>query len=643
MSIKKTVLLIEQLNFFTALVFHFFYKNRCESSVYINVSFLFDFFCRTMKRIHLNLDTGLTRIYFRDFPGTWYEQKEETGMHVNDALFEKYSENFFLSSVLKFCGDRKYSLAVRKELYNRYTLNRVKTFVFLKRLSQKNDQVIFIPVDNEEIGTIVSEKQRPDIPVFIPSLIAAILRTKKIFCTIFCILLYPIILCAIAIHFLMNGISLKNGPRKTFAYAIDSFSTGIPWKIPYIAFFVYNKSDFHPSKILHVVRSPLVDLETQKKYEKYHYPYTIWNKQKTPLRLLFSRICGDLLLRQIVHVIVGSFRKNFHPLFFFPCFAVMKMTLETEIFYSYYDIRVFIARDDYSPLHIVRTLVAHTNNSFSIGFMHGDYTVPGIETSSNLLFDNYALFGSFHEKRNKKGLSTCINTEIIGAGIIGLDKTFHLLKKGYFPTKYRDLKSKYKIMLIVGGPFMDKTESCFTRDLMLKYFNDILKLTDKYTDYYRIIKPPVDDKLGEDLKQIIAGHERVIVDHDLWIYKIILISDLTLCYASSTVGLESILIGKKVIFYDLYAYEKHPFGSYSPILVATNTEELQKSLEAIIKKSQYVDEKTLAQIRKNHGTRFDGEVVLRFRQMCRRLLALSDSARKKEKQNAASLSLQNIF
>ena len=583
MSDKKNIFVIEQLNFLSFTIYLLFFQNSFESAVYINTSYLFGIFSQNVARLHTLIPKKLTRIYFQDFPGSWYEQKEETGMHVNDALFDKYCNNIYVSAVLKFCNDNQYSLAIRKELYNRYTLDRVKTFVFLKRLSEKYDQIILLPVDAEDIGVLLSEKLQPAVPYITPNFFKTVLLVKNYLQICASVLLYPIFLCSIALKFLVNGISVTKISKNVYKYGIDSFSQGIPWNVPYITFFIYNKTDFHPSKILHVVRSPLVDAKTEFKYQKYHYPYAIWNKQKTPIRMFISRILGDMLLKQMIHFFLGLFQQNKKTLLLTPCIATMKMTIEAEIFYSHYDVRVFISRDDYSPLHIIRTLVAHKNKSFTVGFMHGDYSIPGIETSSNLLFDNYALFGTHYRNLHEKGLSLCKNTEVIGAGIIGLDKTFHLARKGYVPDKYRELIKKYKIFLIVGGPFMDETESGFTKDLMIQYFEDILNLTDEYKDYYRIIKPTGDDRLDEELKKMLTGHERVLIDSDLWTYKIILISDLTFCYASSTVGLESIMAGKKVIFYDLYGYEKHPYTYYSPLLVATTPGELKNTLNIIIK------------------------------------------------------------
>ena len=584
------------------------------------MSFFFNFVSQKTEKNFGIFCKNFRRIYHSEFLGSWYDQIDETGVYVNDKLFDKYFENIFISSVLKFGKSSLYSLAIRKELYNRYTFNRVKTFIFLKPVSKKYNQVTFLPSDRENIIGFLSEYQQPEKNVSVPKYFAYLLTLMEYIYRVFAVMAYPFILFGLAIKFLANGISITKVKKKIYNYGIDTFSQGISWRVPYNSFFIYNKSDFHPSNVLHVIRSPLTDEKTKTKFQKYKFPYAIWNKQKTPIKFFLSRILIEMVLRQIKNLITGFFSKNKNSIFLLPSLATSKMIIETQIFYTHYDIKVFISRDEYSSLHVVRTLVAHENKSCTVGFMHGDSSIPGVETMTNLLFDKFGIYGNFYHTLHKKGLSFC-DVEVIGAGIYGLDKTFELAQKGYVPDKYRELKGSYKILLIIGGPFnVSNTDSGFTKDLILRYYKDILTLTDEYDEYYRVIKPAGDDRLDEDLKKIISGHDRVIIDKYLWTYKIILISDLTICYAQTTVGLESMMLGKKVIYYDLSGYKKHAYLKYSPYLVVQTIEDLKKNLDYIIKEKKYLDPDILELIRRQHGFQFDGRVVHRFRQMCRNLI-----------------------
>lgn len=621
---SNKLIFIEQLNLITFLVSSLLrIKRNSPDRFYVDKSAFFGKLCNLISKILPRFPAGYQQVFHHDFPGSWYEQNEETGQYVNDGLFSRYKKNVYVHSVLQFGGCPDYELAIRKELYNRYTYNRVKAFIFLKYLSMKYDTIDFLPLDPEHIVDLLSENQRPSQNYSVPGCYHLLLTALSYARRIVLGVAYPFLLLFISIRLIIKGISRNYPCKKSYCFGIDTFGEGIPWRVPYNSFFIYNKSDFHPSRVLHVLRSSLKDERTCEKFRQQEIPYTQWNNQKIPVGYLICRILVDMIVRQTICFFTGIVSCNKKSIFLFPSLAVAKMTVESEIFYLHYDLKVFIARDDYSSLHIVRTLVANKNNCFTVGFMHGDYTIPGTESSIYLLFDRYGVYGTFYPKLHKNGQERC-HPEIIGAGIYGLDKTFHLAQKGYFPQKYNELKQSYKIILIVGGPFNENdTDSGFTKDLMIKYYEDILTLTDEYTEYYRIIKPAGDDRLDEDLKRIIEKHERVIIDKQLWTYKIILISDLTFVYASCTVGLESLMAGKRVIYYDLYNFKNHVYKKYSPLLVAQDIETLKENIKSVLRNGNYLDPDTIKLIQSEHGSYFDGRVVHRFRQLCRNLIKQS--------------------
>lgn len=626
MAENKKIIVIEQLNFFTFVFFFVFLIKEFKSAKYVHTSRFFDFFYAKIQIINKKTNEHFTRINFNDFLGSYCDIKKETGLYVNDALFDKYHSNIYSILTLNFCGNIDYSLAIKKELYNRYTQNRVKTFVFLKKLSDFHEQIIFLPTDCEDIKNFLSEKNRLTVVLLVPDYYLILLKTVDLLKTIGVMILYPFIILLLAGKILLKGISFHRIFKKFYLYGIDTYSYGIDWKRPYHEFFIYNKDDFHPSKILHVFRNSLRDNKTKIKFERYHFPFTTWDEQKVPIRYYISRILGELILKQLKEFIFSMPYTNKKPFFLLPCIATIKMTIESEIFYTWYDVKVFISRDEYSPLHIIRTLVAHKNNNYSVGFMHGDYTIPGIETSVYLLYDKYGIYGPFYEKLNNSGLALC-KTEIIGAGIYGLDKTYALAQKKYIPHSYAEIKKTHKIILIVGTSSGNDIDTCFTKKLLIKFYTDILDMTDEFKDCYRIIKPAGDELSDRELQDVKKGHERVITDTELWIYKLILISDLTVVIGSTTVGLESIMAGKKVLYYDVYHYPEHAYAEYSPYLVSFNFNELNKNIKYVLKENNYLHDTTLELIKREHGFRFDGCVTERFREMCRSLL-LNENSKK---------------
>lgn len=617
---KNQVLVIEQLNMFTFLFFFIFPKTFFKSCHYIHTSKFFDFFYSKISFIERKTQENFKRIVYTDFSGSFPEIKTETGLYVNNALYIKNSSNFFIRLALTFCGDEKYSLAIKKELYDRYTGGRVKTFIFLKKISDLYECICFLPIDGEDIISLLSEKNKPANYIFIPWSYSFFLTLFGFFKSVSAVISYPFILFYLSVKILFNGLSFDKSPKKTYNYGIDSYAYGIHWVRPYHEFFIYNEKDFHPSKILHVFRSSLTDSRTKKLYEKYDIPYTCATEQKVPVKFYISRIIKDLFLVQLKEYFLNLPKNNHKWFFLSSCISTISSTINCEILYSWYDIRVFISRDDYAPIHVTRTLVARKHQNYSVGSMHGDYITPGSEASTDLLYDKYAIYGNFYAELNKAGHTLC-HPEIIGAGMYGLDKTYEYAEKKYFPKKYAEIKKSHKFILIVGSSITDGIETCFTKEFLIKFLDDVLTITEEYTDYYRIIKPRENEFSDPDIQEILKGHERVIIDTDLWMYKLILVPDLTIIIGLTTVGLESIMAGKKAIYYDIYGYPKPNYSEYSPMLISYTFDDLKKNVGYILKEGRYVDQKTLDFIRSHHGYRFDGHVTERFRQMCRSLIS----------------------
>lgn len=619
MTPKQKTVIIEQLNFFTAIFFFIFLKPGHSTARYIHTSRLFDLLCAKLQFFCVHAEKHFIRVNYSEFPGSYCEIKKETGLHANDALFEKYRSNSFVRPALNFCGDPRYVLALKKELYNRYTHSRVKTFVFLKNIALPTDYVVFLPVDRENIQNLLSDESQ-FLPVLIlPRSYAFFLDCGGVLRTLGSLVAFPITVCLLAGTFFLRGVTIRPITKKSYSYALDSYPHGVDWNRPYHEFFLYNKSDFHPTKILHVFRSTLTDAKTRDLFQRYYYPSAVWENQKVPARFFLGRILGGMFLTQMAFFCCSMLTGNRRSFFLMPCLATMKMTVEAEIFYAHHHIDVFISRDEFSPLHIIRTIVAQKNQCCSVGFMHGDYTIPGTETSVYLLFDAYGIYGTFYRNFNSPAFELT-EPDIIGAGIYGLDKTFSLARKNYVPNIYETIKKTHKILLIVGTYSGNETESCFTKTLLKKYYTEALTATDEFSDYYRIIKPASDELSDEELDDIVRGHDRVIVDRGLWMYKLILASDLTLVIGSTTVGLESLMAGKKVLYYDVYHYPENVYARYSDLLVAFDYATFLRNIRSVIVEDRYLDQETLELIRSKHGYLFDGRVVARFRNLCRSLI-----------------------
>jgi hypothetical protein len=163
------------------------------------------------------------------------------------------------------------------------------------------------------------------------------------------------------------------------------------------------------------------------------------------------------------------------------------------------------------------------------------------------------------------------------------------------------------------------------REDVLAYYRDVLDITNKYQDYHRIIKPYATEFEGcSDFNEIIRSHDRVTVETSFWTYKVVAMSDIVVCVNITSVGIEALLAGKKVFYYDMTRTRWHPYKKYSEQLVSYSPNELSRKISDCIDYNHYIDPDTQTKIKEIHGYKFDGHVVSRFKHACRELIAQSN-------------------
>jgi hypothetical protein len=289
----------------------------------------------------------------------------------------------------------------------------------------------------------------------------------------------------------------------------------------------------------------------------------------------------------------------------------MKMTMEAEIFYKQYDVDVFISYDDFNSFHIVRTIVANRNKCATVGFSIGDYSIRSIQ---NIFFNRYCVWGDFYREFHKDALKYS-KTDVIGAGIFGLDKTYEYLKKGYTPSVYRNLGKRYRLIMIAGTSH--SPELFITKQKQLEFYKTVLDRVSLYPDIFCIIRPKGYHELDDpEFRDLFKNYDRIKIEKDIWSFRLLTICDLVICMGSTSIGLESLLAGKKVLYFDNTGWHRHIYSNYSPYLVAFNASDFQRNLDRVLKDGLYLDDDTLDKIRFSHGFVFDGHVKDRLKGIC---------------------------
>lgn len=617
MDEKNPVLLIERLSVFTAIVAAIS-SLRGRQVFYVHETWIADrFLLPFMHRIFGNNIKKLDNV---DFLGLFYQYMEQACSYANDAILKKNNSNLYIRISLDFCGNNDYLTAIEKELLNRYTASRVKTHVIVQRMAEKYRDITLLPVDNEDIGSILFPPVSMSRLCRIPRWISVTNAVKRI-CLDGCgFVLFPAMLAGICIKILQKGVVVHTPEKKYYTYGIDMQKNGLVQERGLDAvtnrFFLYDDCDFAPENILHVVRNGhRLDEDARNVFLRFHCPFVELESLKVPLDYLIRRVFRGFFIGGCAKTIGYAIRSGKSYYCILPALSVMKMTMDEEINSLYNSIRVFIARDDYSPFHIIRTLVAHASGNRTIGFQWADYYFHN-SSFSHFVFDRYALFGDFYREFHKKGL-THTKPEIIGAGIYGSDTVFHLKERGYYPEKYQQIRDKFKIVAIMGSAF--ESETSITRGPAIRFHQEVLDLTDDYPDICRVLKPK-GDYLDPEIKEMMKGRTNVYLEKELSTPRFLLVPDLIIVQSNSTIGIEALMAGKKVLYYSFVTPSQYQiYAQYGMPLVAFTREELKKSLDAILKEDTYLDEAVVTEIQQKYGYRFDGKIVERFRILCREL------------------------
>jgi len=612
----KPILLIEQINVINWLYVLLFGRGF-QKIHYISLSLVAEKIFPIFDRILRIRNLYMTKVRFGDLPGSEFDVREETYLH-GDELFDRYRNNVYNKLCVEFCKNPLFEVSVRKEFLLRYTTPRIKACIFLYYLSRKNEDLIFIPRDNVDIPGILSKEfqtsKRYSIPRFftIKNTISTKIKDVTIFITV------PLILGVIGLLLLKRGITTSKTEKIAFNFGLDIQCSGLINDRGLRSdgtFFLYDENDFHPTKILHVVEGKMKDDAARASLEKFGSPYIELGTLKVPLHYMGKRVFFDFIIKNSYREIKWIFSTNKNSIFLIPSFIVMKMTMDAEINSEYLDIAVFISRDDYSTVHIIRTLVAHQHNNRTVGFQFADYSDHDL--LSHIMYDKYAVWGEFYQKFHKKALQYS-ETEVIGANLYGSDMIFRLVNSGYLPQKYEPIKKCHRIVAIVSSSF--DPEIFLTKEITMDFYKTVLDITNNYPDVFRIIKTKRTECLTPKVRDLIKNYKNVLIEEELSTNDFLPVPDLLVCIWASSVGLESIMAGKKVVYYDRTKNWRHPYKEYSPYLVAFNQIELEKNLERILLNNEYIEPSILERIKEYHGYKFDGKVTERFKKICLELL-----------------------
>jgi hypothetical protein len=613
---RRHLLLIERLDMFSlpVVVWHAW---RFGGGFYVG-------WARTLQpggaRHLIERVTGLKQLKYEDFPGSYFEAHEQA-ITTNDTFYDdnrRREADPVISFLRRFRNHELIEVALRRAVLDTYTLGRVKALVLLRGLAATCEHVTFVPRDNRDprawCGSTLQEAW--DI-VQVPAAVRLLNMVKARFEA-------PAALCfAVFLAGLLvwhRGLALAVPRPKSYRVGYDVDDQAIQWA-PYYRTFLYDDNDLAPQKILHVAQRGSAQL--RRHFEKENIPFVEAERIPVPLGYLMRRIIGEFL--------GGAGRLAFSQIatgrggpFSWAAVRVVQHLIKAELLDHAYRTDVFIWRVENGFPHILRTLLHDDRGGMTIGFSTFDETYFDV-ISSYFCSHIYCFWGEFQRDFLKNNARYCRNTCVTGAGIYGLDETFRRIQAGAFPERYAHLKGRSRIVGVFTSSF--KEDFLLSREMALSFYRTALKILERYPDVVVLLKPKGAELNDSKFRNLLeAAGPRVILDEDGWTYDLIPVFDLVLCLGTCSVGLESLMAGRKVIYLDETGLRDHPYEQYDPCLVARSPEGLLSRIDQVLGTGKYVNEETLAYIRRHHGLRFDGKVTDRFRDVVYEAMAKTENS-----------------
>lgn len=611
---RRAVLVIEQLNVLTVLLAMWF-AWRCQAIYFVSCA---RWLQASLVQSILKRLIALRRLRYEDFPGTYYEVQLTVADSVNDRLYD-WARNGGARACVAFLRwfepHELVEVALRRAL-DAYTEDRVKTFVFLRELVKLHGRLVFLPRDNVDLRFAVPESIARALAVTpVPRAMRFVNGVRARLKPIAAIGYATFHACALVMQ---RGVVRAMPSPRRWRVGFDIYDKGITWKRPYHEFFLYDDRALTPDAVLYVVRHRLADQRTRAYFATNRIPFVEAGTIPIPLDYLMLRIIRGfwagvlrVAMRQLVERETGSFLSA--------TMWVALALIKAELLERAYQTDVFVARDEYSMAHIIRTLIHDKRGGRTIGFGHGDDTLPAIANSYQCCHV-FCFPGEFHRVLLARNTRFSRETRVIGAGLYGLDETYVVSETGMNPATYARLRATKKLVGVFASSFED--DFCITREITLRFYRAAFDIVEKCPNTVVVVRPKGDEfRDPEFARLLLAAGPNVVLEEQVATYQLLPVLDLVVCIASSTVGLEGFMAGRPVIYYDESHFEAHPYARYDPFLVARSPEALIDRVRRVLEEGEYLDPQVQEFIRRHHGLAFDGKVTERFRRVVYEALA----------------------
>jgi polysaccharide biosynthesis PFTS motif protein len=625
---KYKLIVIEELNLIS-IIYLMLRWHQLDEVVYFSKS---DFWRSEQGERWLEWLGKFRQCKNSSFPGTYVnyhtfsaesylDATYEASVNVTEGFYTAYrANNPYIIFLLRLKNNQLVEIALKKSLLMSYIIPRMRGYVLLKKVmeSQPNSKVTFIPCDNIDLGEFISKdyfvRQRLD---FVPSSIKAIYKIKAALTKLTFIFYIHWLLLAL----IRRGISWNNFIVQKFdiCYGINK---PMKWANEYFHTFIYDNELFKSDQVLLMVDKTPND-KVRRDFDARGYPYAEFRGSKIPLIYFLNRVIRNFYINSM-WCLASSLSKPIPDPFIQTGYTIARNIIETELFHIKYLINVFIARDESTYRHIVRRIILNEQGGKMVGYPTGDAEFINNEFVY-ISMDYFCIWGEY--RKNHTYHHSIDNFEVIGAGFPGLDRTYQLCSENVVPEKYKKIKQDYQILLAIGTCQCLDSDRDFwaTKEQVLEYYKATLALLDINKKIFMIWKPRGNEITDEEFMTLIGEHDRVCFEKNIQSYDMLPLADFAICILPTSMGIESIMTNNKVLYYDAFGIGKWEYCSrYHERLVSRTPNELYENMQWLLAGNS-IPQKTLTRLQYNHGYKFDGKTVERFKQVVRKVLSEASS------------------
>lgn len=298
---------------------------------------------------------------------------------------------------------------------------------------------------------------------------------------------------------------------------------------------------------------------------------------------------------------------------------VLFAMFQEEGFLEHWAPKVYLARDDHSLTHIIRTIVFNRRGLKTIGVPHSTYLPQGLLPNfAYIYYDAFCVYGlGYVEKNWPKWLSS---NRAIAFGFDQNDETCRLVRNG---VAEKTIRERYPYAVILGWlPPATNPSGGVCHSRILDTVEGVNEICRRHPEVGIVVKPrhsdiPFYKKLISDGVLCARAH---LLDREISTPHLLAASDVIVSSTISSTFVQAVCAGKKkVVTVDYFDWNAHPFRAYSPSLVVADSSQLTKRVEEMLV-DEGIDHEGLVNLQNDFDPFSDGHAVLRFKAEALRLL-----------------------